>query len=40
MAAAKLDPKSRDVRLELEELKSKQSAQKAKDKNLFGGMFK
>ena len=40
MAAAKLDPKSREVRAELEELKTKQSEQKAKDKNLYGGMFK
>ena len=40
MAAAKIDPKSREVRVELEELKVKQSAQKAKEKNTFGGMFK
>jgi len=40
MAAAKLDPKSREVRAELEELKVLQSAQRAKDKNVFGGMFK
>ena len=39
MAAAKLDPKSREVRAELDELKLRQGAQRAKDKNLFGGMF-
>ena len=40
MAAAKLDPKSREVRAELEELKVKLGAQRAKEKNTFGGMFK
>ena len=40
MAAAKLDPKSREVRAELEELKVKLGAQRAKEKNAFGGMFK
>ena len=39
MAAAKLDPKSREVRAELEELKVKLGAQRAKEKNTFGGMF-
>ena len=37
--AAKLDPKSREVRAELEELKVKLGAQRAKEKNTFGGMF-
>ena len=36
MAAAKLDPKSREVRAELEELKVKLGAQRAKEKNTFG----
>ena len=40
MAAAKLDPQSREVRAELEELKVKLGAQRAKEKNTFGGMFK
>ncbi len=38
-AAAKLDPKSKEIRLELENLKGVQGAQNAEEKKLFGGVF-
>ena len=38
-AAARLDPKSKEVRLELEHLKNVLGAQTAKERSLYGGMF-
>ena len=39
LAAARLDPKSREVRNELEALKAKREEGRARDKAAFGGMF-
>ena len=39
IAAARLDPKNREVRAELEKLKVRQQENKRKDKSLYGGMF-
>ena len=39
LAAARLDPKSREIRNELDALKAKREEGKANDKAAFGGMF-
>ena len=39
MDAAKREPQNKDVRKELEKLKSQSTALKQQQKNLFGGMF-
>ena len=39
MAAAKLDPKNRGIREELEKLKQVNAAQKREERNAYGGMF-
>jgi len=37
--AAKLDPKSREIRAEYERLKAVEGAQKAQEKGMYGNMF-
>jgi len=40
VAAGKIDPKSREVRVELDKIKKKMAENKSRDKNLYGGMFR
>ena len=39
MAAAKLDPKSREIRAEIDRLKATKAAQKAEERTVYGGIF-
>jgi FK506-binding protein 4/5 len=39
LAAARLDPKSREIRAELDKLKDVHAAQKAEERGMFGGIF-